>query len=150
MSDTGVLSQEYKGNAELFRAMNDAIVLIKKWHFQLAGKSAIHKDKLLRARQLLSRLVDDIVVTITDPERIPTPATESSEPEVPSVPLLFVNRLIELHRGNLEWYVQDLRELSAVLMSGGQIEPKSISYMDELCSQLDAETSAAYRRLWRR
>jgi hypothetical protein len=65
------------------------------------------------------------------------------------VPPFFVKRLQERHGNEMEWYLDDLRDLRTAVREAKPLTNESISHLDELCSQLDAETSAIHRRLWR-
>jgi hypothetical protein len=50
----------------------------------------------------------------------------------------------------MQWYVDDLREVMKAVEGERPLTGDLIGHLDELCGQLDAETTAIHRRLWRK
>jgi hypothetical protein len=145
MSETGIISQEYQNAADLFRDINRAVVILKKLHFKLSGASQITEQELLESRQLLASVLRQLVAKLGKE----TPPAEG-EIEQPQIPPLFLKRLYQKNQGTLDWYVEDLEELRRVLDEDGPLTEEMIKRLDELCGQLDAETTSIYRKLWRK
>lgn len=145
MSGIGIISQEYENTANLFKALNQSIILLKKHHLKLASTEHITDQELLAARQTLAIILGQIVAQIS--ENNPLALIEN---EVIQIPPFFIKRLQKKYKGNLEWYVEDLQELQQNISHGQPLKNECIARLDELCDQLDAETTRLYRKLWRR
>ncbi len=148
MSDIGVLSQDYENTAELFRAINQAVILVKKRFYNLAGAAQVSDQQLDAARQSLARIINELIAKLEAPAGGDT--TEYDEEEPTGIPAFLVRRIEEKHQGNLNWYLEDLRALRRTLDYEEPFTEEQIRYLDELCEQFDAETSALHRRLWRK
>lgn len=144
MSETGVISQEYYSTAELFGTINESIITLKKKHFNLAGAKSITPQQLLEAGELLTQLLRQLIDALHSQQ-----AHLGSEADRIQVPPFFIKRLQERHGNEIEWYRDDLRELLVAIRDGKPLTEELIARLDELCGQLDAETSAIHRRLWR-
>jgi len=145
MSETGIISQEYQDTAELFRDINRSVMLLKKHHFQLSGAKQISDQDLLEARQLIASVLRQLVAKLNKEVSFATEEKMSSR-----VPPFFLKRLRERHRGELQWYVEDLQELRLAIEDAQPLTDELIAHLDELCGQLDAETTSIYRKLWRK
>jgi hypothetical protein len=148
MSDIGVLSQDYQNTAELFRAINQAVILVKKRFYQLTGATQVSDQQLGQARQSLARIINELIASLDAPTGDDT--VERDEEEPPGIPAFLVRRIGEKHQGDLQWYLEDLRALRHTLDYEEPFTEEQIRYLDELCEQFDAETSALHRRLWRK
>lgn len=145
MSETGIISQEYQNAADLFRDINRAVVVLKKRHFKLSGASQITEQELLEARQLLVGVLRQLVAKLGMEN-----SSEAGENEPTQIPPLFLKRLYQRNQGTISWYVEDLEELRRVLDEDTPLTEEMIKRLDELCGQLDAETTSIYRKLWRK
>ena len=144
MSETGVISQEYSSTAELFRMINQSVIILKKMHFNLAGAANVTPEQLREARELLTQLLGQLIEVLHSQK-----SQLASDDDRLQVPPFFVKRLQDRHGNEMEWYLDDLRELLAAIRDATPLTDELISHLDELCGQLDAETSAIHRRLWR-
>ncbi|HYX27305.1 MAG TPA: hypothetical protein VE863_01965 [Pyrinomonadaceae bacterium] len=144
MSETGVISQEYYSTAELFRTINQSIIILKKKHFNLAGAASVTPEQLLQAGELLTQLLGQVIDALHSQQ--PQLASDDDQLQVPP---FFIKRLQERHSSEMEWYLDDLRELLVAIRDEKPLTDDLITHLDELCGQLDAETSAIHRRLWR-
>jgi hypothetical protein len=147
MSDIGVLSQDYENTAELFRAINQAVILVKKRFYRLAGAAQVSDQQLSEARQSLSRIINELIAELEITSEDPA---EQDDQELGEIPAFLVRRIQEKHQGDLQWYLKDLHTIHQTLISEEPITEEQIGYLDELCEQFDAETSALHRRLWRK
>lgn len=145
MSETGIISQEYQNAADLFRDINRAVVILKKCHFSLAGAIQITEQEMLESRQLLAGVLRQLVAKLGTETTLAQGETGQSQ-----IPPLFLKRLYQKNQGALDWYVKDLEELRRVLEEDGPLTEEMIKRLDELCGQLDAETTSIYRKLWRK
>ncbi|MDJ0800296.1 MAG: hypothetical protein QNJ51_26395 [Calothrix sp. MO_167.B12] len=145
MSGIGIISQEYKNTASLFKTLNESIILLKKHHFQLKSAANITTTEISDAREKLANILGQVVAQLNE-NNLP----EDSEQYLPQVPPFFIKRLQEQHKGNIDWYKDDLEEVQQILNDGQQLTDEFINRLDELCEQLDAETTRLYRKLRRR
>lgn len=144
MSETGVISQEYYSTAELFQTINQSIIILKKKHFNLAGAASVTPEQLREAGDLLAQLLGQLIGALHSQQ--PQLASDDDRLQVPP---FFIKRLQERHSNEMDWYLDDLRELLMTIRDAKPLNDDLIAHLDELCGQLDAETSAIHRRLWR-
>ena len=145
MSGIGIISQEYKNTANLFKTLNESIILLKKIHFQLKSAENITTQELSSARERLVNILRQIVAQLNDNSSL-----EENDQNLPQIPPFFIKRLQEQHKGDIDWYKDDLKEVQQILSDGQQLTDEFINRLDELCEQLDAETTRLYRKLRRR
>jgi hypothetical protein len=148
MSDIGVLSQDYQNTAELFRAINHAVILVKKRFYELTGAAQISDEQLGEARQSLARIIHELITNLEAVHVVK--GVELDENESTAIPAFVVRRIEDKHQGDLQLYLEDLRALRRTLDCEELLTEEQIRYLDELCEQFDAETSALHRRLWRK
>jgi uncharacterized coiled-coil protein SlyX len=145
MSETGIISQEYQNAADLFRDINRAVVILKKRYFKLSGASQITEQESSDSRRLLVSVLRQLVAKLGKES---SPMEEKQE--TTQIPPFFLKRLYQRNQGTISWYVEDLEELCSVLDKDRQLTEEMIKQLDELCGQLDAETTSIYRKLWRK
>ncbi len=145
MSQAGIIAQEYQDAADLFRTLNHSVVTLKKHHFALAGAKHISQLDLEKARQLTVAVLRELVSGLSAESSMPV-----SNKEIPRVPPFFVERMLQHHKGDLDWYLEDLGRLMEALNKSLSLTEQMIRYLDELCGELDAETASIHRKLWRK
>lgn len=145
MSGIGVISQEYKSTANLFKTLNESIMLLKKYHYQLKSAEDITVEELSAAKESLADILGQVITQLDDDY-----FSEENEQYSSQIPPFFIKRLQEKHKGEIDWYKEDLKEVQEILANGQQLRDKFIKRLDELCEQLDAETTRLYRKLRRR
>ncbi|MEH2413303.1 hypothetical protein [Nostoc sp.] len=145
MSGIGIISQEYKSTANLFKNLNDYIILLKKHHFKLQSANKITAQEIITARNYLANILGQIVAQLSDSNGV-----GEGEQNPSQVPPFFIKRLQEQHKGDISWYKNDLEEVQQGLVGDEPLTEKFIVHLDELCEQLDAETTRLYRKLRRR
>lgn len=145
MSGIGIISQEYKNTASLFKILNESIILLKKHHFQLNSAIDITTQEISDAREKIAKVLSQVIAPLDD-NNFP----EDSEQNLVQVPPFFIKRLQEKHKGDIDWYKDDLKEVQQILNDDEQLTDEFINRLDELCEQLDAETTKLYRKLRRR
>lgn len=144
MSEIGIVSQEYQTSAELFHLINESVITLKKRHFNLTGAAQVSDEQANRSNRLLVDFLKHLIRKLENPT-----SAETISPQIEISPF-FVKRLQEKYGGSLEWYVEDLEGLLAGIEGEGSLSSEQIKYLDELCGQLDAETTALHRRMWRK
>lgn len=140
MSDIGALSQEYANAAELSRSLNDATIMVKRQAFDLPGGASVASDDLAESRQFLAT----IVAAIAD-------ALESTNAAA-AAPVwadVLAARLQGKHRGEIAYFVDDLRRLNSALAASAPVGDHEISTLDEIATTAGEETSQVFRRLIR-
>ncbi|MBS1789708.1 MAG: hypothetical protein JST85_18430 [Acidobacteria bacterium] len=145
MSDIGTISQDYQTTADLFRAINQSVILVKKKFYHLSGALQISDLEIRQAKGGLSRIVHELISRLESPS-----IEEVGEDDLPSVPTFLLRRIQEQHRGDMQWYLEDLRKLREALDYEQTVTEEQIQLLDELCEQLDAERTALHRKLWRK
>lgn len=145
MSETGILSQDYSNTAKLFKNMNRSVVLLKKQFFELKGVQQIDKADIFAAKQLLAVIVLKIIDELGE-----ISSFTQQDDEYVQIPPLFLKRLQDKHKNDMEWYVEDLKKLYEALIEDSTLTEELIHLLDELCDQLDAETTSLYRKLLRK
>jgi thioester reductase-like protein len=145
MSGIGIISQEYKNTAILFKTLNNSIILLKKHYYKLNSAEQISAQELSTAREKLADILDKVVAQLNDNNSL-----EENEQYLPQIPPFFIKRLQEQHKGDINWYKDDLKEVQQILSDGQELTSDFINRIDELCEQLDAETTRLYRKLRRR
>lgn len=145
MSETGIISQEYQNSADLFRDINQSVIALKKRHFNLAGATRITGEEMSGAKRMLVAVLRRLIERL-EPQSSARDADDGSV----QIPPFFLKRLQERHSGEIQWYVEDLREVAQAIEEERPLTDDLIARLDELCGQLDAETTAIHRRLWRK
>lgn len=142
MSEIGIISQEYKNTAGLFQKINQAVIVLKK---DFHGSNTITSTTVKDAKSLLSNVLANILMQLGD-----NLADLVFDGELISIPPFFISRLQENHQGDLEWYIEEIKELQLMLKKNEVLNHNSLDILDEICGQLDAETSKLYRKMRRR
>lgn len=142
MSEIGIISQEYKNTAGLFQKINQAVILLKKDFYR---KNAVDPETINDAKFLLSNVLGNILMQLND-----SLVDIVFDEELVSIPPFFIKRLQEHRQGDLEWYIEELKELQLKLKENSLLDENSLNTLDEICGQLDAETSKLYRKMRRR
>ncbi len=142
MSDMSSLSHEYASVADFSRALNEAVLLLKKKfahaerHTETDGlTSAIH-----RLREILSTLL----------RRLADAGETGGEQGEVAIPEDVLARIIEEHRGELAYFREDIGRLVTALTENACLERKDFDVLDAICEAADASASATFRKLWRR
>ena len=145
MSDASVLSHEYKTASELSQAITDALIALKKVRLQLPGSEAIAVDELESSRRRLAEIVEALGILLkpgADSHLESTAATR--------VPGALVSRLRRERQGDLDYYLDDLKQLAAHLrQESTRLSERDLDLLDQLAAAADAETSSVFRRLMR-
>ena len=142
MSDMSSLSHEYASVADFSRAVNEAVLLLKK-KFAHAERNA-ETDELRNAIHRLRDILSTLLRRLADAGE-----TGSEQGEV-AIPEDVLARIVEEHRGELAYFREDIGRLVATLTVNARLERKDFDVLDAICEAADASASATFRKLWRR
>ena len=142
MSDMSSLSHEYASVADFSRALNEAVLLLKK-RFAHAGRDT-EIEELRSAIHRLRDILSTLLRRLTDAGE-----TEGEQGEV-AIPEDVLARIVEEHRGELPYFREDIARLLGALTENTRLERKDFDVLDTLCGVADASASATFRKLWRR
>jgi hypothetical protein len=141
MSDVSVLAQEYKTAADLAQDINRALIAVKKVQQALPGAESVTADQLASSRRRLA----DILLSLRGAL---DPGEDRGEAQLVTGAL--TARLQAEHRGELAYYLEDLRKVAERLRDRAPcLSEKDIALLDDLASAADAQTSHVFRRLMR-
>jgi hypothetical protein len=91
--------------------MNRSVVLLKKQFSELKGVQHIDKADIFSAKQLLAVIVLKIINEFGE-----NSSFVQQDDKYAQIPPLFLKRLQDKHKNDMEWYVEDLRKLYRVLI----------------------------------
>jgi hypothetical protein len=145
MSDVSVLSHEYKTASELSQVTSRALITLKRARLGVEGTTTTLEELKQTGCELA-----EIVTAVAD-LLDPAPATPPDERTAARVPATLVARLRAKRRGQLPYYLHDLRAAAGRLTGAPtDLTDADIDLLDELTAAVDAEASSVYRRLMRR
>lgn len=147
MSELGVLSHGYKTSSHLSEQINKATIIVKKLFYKLPGYELIDK------RDIESNIENlcDILLGIEDLLLLKKPRNFHGEEVERGIPGSFIEKIRGAKSGELNFYIQDLKEVQTHLESGiNKVTDKDIKFLDELCALADSETSRIFREMWRK
>ncbi len=147
VSDVSVLSQEYETASELSRALNRALITIKKKQLGLPGGEAIAPKDLDQSRKCLIATVEALLRLVRPAEPKAPGAVSEAAARVPGA---LVSRIRSIHQGDLAYYLEDLEGLVGTLKHRTpSLSSKELCLLEELAGLADAEASNVFRRLMR-
>ena len=148
MSDTSVLAQEYTAASELSQLISEALIVLKKAHLDLAGAEHIPAQVVERESRRLGAMLAALGALLGA-----TSNSSASEDEIADevqIPAALVKRLEDEHRGDLDYFLDDIRQVAAALRDGARpLKPADLQLLDQIADVADAEASSVFRRLMR-
>jgi hypothetical protein len=146
MSDVSVLSHEYKTASDLSEATNRALIALKTVRQRLPGVEAITDDQLDASRRFLAGLIEALIGLLN-----PDGSRHVDDVVAARVPESLVVRLRSERRGDLAYYLDDLKRVAARLRDGTpKLADEDIALLDQIATAADTETSNVFRRLMRK
>ena len=144
MSDLGTLSHHYKASADLSKELNEAVIELKKQTFHLQDESsssqelgAAHRNSLIGVLNTLIRELGSSPEMLDDVDLL--------------IPESIVDRVRQVHKGMMVYYVDDLIKLRDKLRSSEKvITDQDIELLDELVTMAGLDSTEVFRRMWRR
>ncbi len=147
MADTGLLAHEYEQSAQIAREFTQAVLAIKKQHYKLPGAASLDPQEVAAWWHKLAGLL----LALSDALTQKGDARGLGEKRQVVVPYPLVKRIERNKHGVLPRFLEDLQSVAIHLQSNeAALTERDIDLLDELGQMLDAETSAAFRKLLRR
>lgn len=147
MADTGLLAHEYEQSAQMAREFTQAVLAIKKQHYKLPGAASLDTQEVAAWR----RRIAELLLALRDALTQKGVAQGLAEKRQVVVPYPLVNRIERNKRGVLPRFLEDIEGVAVHLqLDAPALAERDIGLLDEIGQMLDAETSAAFRKLMRR
>ena len=146
MSNMGVFSHRYSSISDLSREINDAAIIIKKAHFNLAGKKDITSSQIAESRQYLEDIFINLIYNIQ-------PENHSFDNRIKKtihLPISFIDHVKNSNRSEMQYFIDDLKNFIGHLQNDQNLTTKDLKILDNMCSIMDEETSASFRKFWRK
>jgi len=140
MSELSTLAQEYRVASQLSETMNRAVIGIKK---AALGTELVDESELRRARTTLSDIVGGFLTALEASAR----SQISTSRRIPGA---VTHRLAGSHRGDLTYFLDDLRQLKVRLEGNNQLTDPDLRLLEEMLATVDSETALVFRRLMRK
>ena len=118
-------------------------VLLLKRRYLGTGSRSVEEGKVGEASELLR----GIVLTLLD--RLAGDVSRRGTGGVP-IPEDVLTRVEDQHRGEEEYFRQDLARVEELLASQDGLGKEDLDILDSICDAADASASATFRKLWRR
>jgi hypothetical protein len=145
--ELGVLSHGYKTSSYLSEQINKATIILKKVFYKLPGYESIDRKEIESGL----RKLHDILLGIEDLLSLQKPRNSHGEEVERGISGGFIEKIRESKSGELNFYIQDLKDLQSHLKAGiNSITEKDIIILNELCAIADSETSRIFREMWRK
>lgn len=146
MSNLGVFSHRYSSMSDLSREINDAAIVIKKAHYNLAGKKDISPTQLADSRKYLIDIFINLVKNIQ-----PEIHDFDSEIKKPiQLPISFIDHVKNSNKSEMTYFIEDLKKIINHLKKDQNLSLQDLKILDKMCSIMDEETSASFRKFWRK
>ena len=155
MSDVSVLSQEYQTASELSREVDAALYALKKAHLDHLGGDYNRRretpipdtvDSARAGATNLAAILGDLIKLLAPTE----PSNDSKQVATARIPYSLASRLRKERRGELQYYLEDLREVADRLTAQQPtLSESDFTLLEHLASAADAQATMLYRRLMR-
>jgi len=146
VSNLGVFSHRYSSMSDLSREINDAAIVIKKAHYNLAGKKDISPTQLADSRKYLIDIFINLVKNIQ-----PEIHDFDSEIKKPiQLPISFIDHVKNSNKSEMTYFIEDLKKIINHLKKDQNLSLQDLKILDKMCSIMDEETSASFRKFWRK
>lgn len=146
MSNLGVFSHRYSSMSDLSREINDAAIIIKKAHYNLAGKKDISPSQLANSKQYLV----DIFINLLKNIQPDIHDFDSKKLKPIQLPISFIDNVKNSNKSEMTYFIADMKEIINNLEQNQNLSMKDLKILDKMCSIMDEETSASFRKFWRK
>jgi hypothetical protein len=144
VSELGLLTHQYELNAKFFKQFSDALLLVKRVHYNLPGARGVSPLEIVDACRVLDEVLEDIY------ERLFELNAEEHKEGARDVPGVLVERVSQSKAGELDLFRADLQDAQQRLrLDARKLKEVDIQLLDEVCRFADLTTTALYRRIWR-
>lgn len=145
MSDMSVLSHEYKTASDLSQSISNALIILKKVRYNLAGGETIDAEQLNDGVRAMAEVLTALVNLLSASR-----AQYVKDTNTVQIPGALVVRLQAERRGDLAYYLDDLSRVATQLHAEPlQLSEEDLALLDHLAMLADAEASSVFRRLMR-
>ena len=144
MSDMSSLSHEYASTTDFSHLVNQAVLLVKK-RYHGSKSDRLNAEDLAKAASLIEGIVVRLLRRLGAIDD-----DDQAGADLPELPEDILIRLERQHRGNLEYFIDDLTQLRESLARGSDLNAVELELLDSICEVADASASATFRKLWRR
>jgi hypothetical protein len=142
MSDTTALSHQYATHSQFVEQLNRWIGTVKRRRAAPAGSVGAAESTPGEARTRLAAVIEAVLARLS--------AEPAGGHAAVGIPEEVIQRIDEDHRGDREWYLQDLECALEALRGDNTPDERAWKIIDEIGDAADAVATASFRRLWRR
>lgn len=100
-------SHMYKTNSELLKGINDAVMVLKRVQYELPGKESLSPEQVAESQRLLSKFLGAVIQGLS-------PSLDKGREDF-TIPGSLIQRISEAKKGELRYYIEDLRRANAHL-----------------------------------
>jgi len=146
MSDLGILSHHYQASAELADELNEAVIALKRYFYDLPGKDGLKDEQLAEYRCKAAAIAEAILAEL---EMTLGQRETETRPER-RIPASVVDRLRQRHRGDIVHFLDDLgRTVESFEQTGSSLRERDIQILEELSQTAGLDTAEVFRKMWR-
>ncbi|MHC5537555.1 hypothetical protein ACYOEI_04915 [Singulisphaera rosea] len=142
MSDTTALSHQYATHSRFVEQLNRWIGIVRNRRVAFAVQEDEVDMTPDAARSQLVAVLESVLARLS-------PGDEEIHDRF-DIPEEVFQRIEMDHRGDRDWYIQDLNNVISSLRAGGMADDQTWKILDEIGDAADAVATASFRRLWRR
>lgn len=147
MADTGLRAHEYEQAAKVARQFTQNLLAVKRGFYNLPGVGDVPPQEMAAKQRNLAA----ILTAIGEDLSVRSQRRKRSSTRTINMPYQLVRRIERSKRGVLPRFLEDLEKTSNHLEADPKfLTEEDIRLLDDLGQLLDAETSAAFRKLLRR
>lgn len=141
MSEISALSMEHQTASAFAQQLNEALIILKKAHLHLSGWEQLDPAAVQEQAVSLNQVLTTIITQL-EGGQAPTQAAR--------VPGAVLVQLQALHRGDMLYYLDDLKAVAGQLAQPApSFQQSDFAKLDELATQADAVATQVFRRLMR-
>lgn len=146
MSDVGVISHEYQKSSELAKRINDALIIVKKVHYQLPSSTDLSGERISESRHLIVSVLRKLLDAFSTKAQVDI-IEAPSEIELPSS---LLQRIRTRQRPKLTYYLADLRRAREHLEQGIEyLTDSDLRLLDDVCAAMDLQTATIFQKFWK-
>lgn len=146
MSDVGVISHEYQRSSELAKKINDALIVVKKAHFQLPSSSVLSEEEISRSQQFLINVLCKLSAVFS----VKAQVNVMEPPSEIDLPGSFLQRIRTKQKPKLIYYLADLRKAAEHLKQGvDYLTNSDLSLLNDMCAAIDIQTATIFQKFWK-
>jgi hypothetical protein len=146
MSDVGVISHEYQRSSELAKKINDALIVVKKAHYQLPSSSVLSDEEISSSQQFLINVLRKLLKAFSAKAQVDV-MEPSSEIDLPGS---LLQRIRTKQKPKLIYYLADLRKAAEHLEQGvNYLTDSDLGLLDDMCAAIDIQTATIFQKFWK-